>query len=292
MKKIWRLTTFLVTLTALTLMGQSTVQAEDLSYSDLVSRITALETELQKTSDIQLASCTSDASCGFSTCNQTSCSQGPAWYVGYELTVLRPIISEATFVPFDDEYGFGHRLVAGYDGGSGMGARIRYWFYNQDHDIIPAGSGSVGIDMDVLDLEFTLNEQLRNWDLMLTGGVRYGRVDITAPAPMNVNAYFEGIGPTASLEAVRHFGDRGLYLIGNGRTSLLFGDINDGGTVFEDDIVTVLESQLGVGYSRNLDRATLTLRTVWETQFWLNDSFFGGADLGFAGPTSSIELRF
>ncbi len=292
MKAIRRLTTSLAMLTAITLTNQATIQAEDLSYTDLVSRITALETELQNTTNVQLASCDGEASCGIANSCKSSCCPCPAWYVGYELTYLRPIISEFAFGPFDDEYGAGHRLVAGYDGGSGMGARVRYWFYNHGHDIIPAAAGSVGIDMDVLDLEFTLDEQLRNWDLMLSGGFRYGRVGITTPSFIGVSAYFEGVGPTASLEAVRHFGDRGLYLIGNGRTSLLFGDIDNGTTTYEDDIVTVLESQLGVGYSRELNGATLTLRTVWETQFWLNDSFFSSTDLGFAGPTSSIELRY
>ena len=51
MKTKRRMNTFLATVMALTLTGLTTVQAEDLSYSGLVSRITALETGLQSQQD-------------------------------------------------------------------------------------------------------------------------------------------------------------------------------------------------------------------------------------------------
>ncbi|GAG04457.1 unnamed protein product, partial [marine sediment metagenome] len=68
------------------------------------------------------------------------------------------------------------------------------------------------------------------------------------------------------------------------------------GTSVSDDIVTVFESQLGLGFSRDLGFATLNLRTVWETQIWMNDTLAdsanAGSNIGFGGPTSSVELRF
>ena len=306
MKITKRLAALCAALTAIAFTGQAKVQAEDLSYTDLLSRVSALETEIGS-QQVNLASCdsccTGEASCGCATCCKTSCCASPAWFVGYELTVLQAYVSEygaglAAGVPaFNNEYGFGHRLTAGYDGGSGMGARARYWFYNHGHDVVPAAVGSLGIDMDVFDVEVTLYEQLRNWNLMITGGARYGRAEFGgAPFfPTLQTAYFEGVGPTASLETTREFGDRGLYFIGNARASILFGDIHITGLPqFEDDTTTILESQLGVGMKRELGRATLNLRTVWETQVWLNNTFTTliGSDLGFGGPSSSIELRF
>ncbi len=244
-------------------------------------------------------------------------SQGLGFYVGYELTALRPYLSNAGStggfafpgpVGFDDDYGFGHRFVVGYDGGSGLGARFRYWFYNHGHDFVaspPAAAavaGSVGIDLDVLDLELTLDEQLRNWNLMLSGGFRYGRAGLSGLNPGGSELFFEGVGPTVAIEARRKFGDRGLHLIGNFRVALLYGDWNNylnGATPakVEDEITTVFENQLGVGFTRDLGFATVTLRTVWETQFWLNDTLADesngiGSNLTFAGPTSSVELRF
>jgi len=304
MKTIRRLTTFLATFTAITLTGQATVQAEDLSYSDLVTRITALETELQKTSDVQLASCDGEASCGFASSCRPSCCECSAWYFGYEMTTLQPYVSDATLAAgsYDNEFGFGHRLVLGYDGGSGMGARLRYWFYNHGHDTVPpAAPGSLGIDMDVIDLELNLTEQLRNYNLMISGGVRYARAELTGTLISTAfpRIVFEGGGPTAALESTREFGDRGLYLIGNIRGSLLFGDLTLQGDRHQDETTVVLENQLGVGMTRNLGRATLNLRTVWETQVWLNDTIAEsrldggfGSNLGFGGPSSSIELRY
>ncbi len=281
----------------------STPAKAETAYTDLAPRIQALENG-RGLQQVILTSCDSEGcdSAGCCSTGATSvCCTSSSWYVGYELTVLRPYISNSVLgVNFDDEYGFGHRLVAGYDGGSGMGARLRFWFYNHGHDILPAGS--VGIDMDVLDLEFTLDEQMCNWDIMVSGGARYGRVGL-ATGLFNGGGefFFEGVGPTVSLEATRAFGDRNLYFIGNARTSLLFGDWNDYPFAFalkiDDELTTVFESQLGVGYTCDLRCGTLTLRTVWETQFWMNDTindeFNGvGSNLGFAGPTSTLELKF
>ena len=301
---------FCAALTVFALTGQTTIQAEDLSYTDLLSRVSALEAELGS-QQVKLASCdsccddccTGEPSCGCATCCKTSCCACPAWFVGYELTVLQPRISElGAGAVFDDEFGFGHRLTVGYDGGSGMGARARYWFYNHGHDLVPPAAGAgVGIDMDVLDLEVMLYEQLRNWNLMITGGARYGRAEFNGFfVPTATRGYFEGVGPTASLESIREFGDRGMYLIGNIRGSLLFGDFHTPAMgKFEDDTTVVLENQLGMGMTRELGRATLNLRSVWETQVWTNHSFaglfpagLGVSDLGFSGPTSSLELRY
>ncbi|NOZ39281.1 MAG: hypothetical protein GXP24_03540 [Planctomycetes bacterium] len=301
MKVIRRVTAFLATLTAITLTGQATVQAEDLSYSDLVTRITALESDLQKTSAVQLASCTGDANCGFATSCRPSGCDSSAWYFGYELTALQPYVSDAALGAgsFDDDFGFGHRLTLGYDGGSGMGARLRYWFYNTGLATVPpAAQNSLGIDMDVIDLELNLTEQLRNFNFMISGGVRYARLGLNSTLISTAfpRLVFEGGGPTAALEATRAFGDRGLYLIGNVRGSLLFGDLVYEANKWAGETTVVFENQFGVGMTRNLGRATLNLRTVWETQVWLNDtlsdSHYLGSNLGFGGPTSSIELRF
>jgi hypothetical protein len=280
----------------------STSAKAETAYTDFAPPIQTLENGWGSQQVIPV-SCDSAGCC--STGATSGCCASPSWYVGYELTVLQPYVANtAAAINFDDEYGFGHRLVAGYDGGSGMGARLRFWFYNHGHDLVPP-VGSLGIDMDVLDLEFTLNEQLRNWDLMVSGGVRYGRLGLTLDTLGiglgNGELAFEGVGPTVSLEATRAFGDHNLYLIGNARTSLLIGDWRNsqvlGFANLDDDLTTVFESQLGVGYTCQLNRATLNIRTVWETQFWMNDTiaddlFGAGSNLAFAGPTSTLELKF
>ncbi|GAG18847.1 unnamed protein product, partial [marine sediment metagenome] len=168
----------------LTFLSLATTSAQgEMSYGDLTALTQPLENELGS-QQVNLASCDSAGCCSTGCTSTSACCASSAWYVGYELTVLRPYLSNGALPSsFDDEYGFGHRFVVGYDGGSGMGARVRYWFYNHNHDII-AGANvgeSVGFDMDVADAEITFDQQLQNWDLIVTGGGRWGRIGLTTP---------------------------------------------------------------------------------------------------------------
>lgn len=304
---------WLAGLASLLLAGPTVVQAQEMTYSELVSRLHALETELQSQrmqfASHSVATGAESFGCGSAPCGSgggccpTLCEPAcAAWYAGYEVTFLRPHISDNEFgAGWSDDYGTGHRFVLGYDGGQGLGARLRYWFYNHGHDTA-AGARGVGIDMDVLDAEFTLHEQLRNWDLTLSGGVRYGRMGFDFAGAAQ-EFYFEGVGPTVSLEAERGIGNRGLYLVGNFRTSLLYGELS-GPTInptlngTADDVTTlVLENQLGVGWSRQYDRGQLNLRAVWESQYWYNasmgDDIYGFASaVGYSGPSLSLEFRY
>ncbi|MBP85586.1 MAG: hypothetical protein CMJ64_02545 [Planctomycetaceae bacterium] len=94
---------------------------------------------------------------------------------------------------------------------------------------------------------------------------------------------FEGTGPTVSLEGSRDVGCRGLYFVGNFRASMLFGEVTFDGTLdADDDLATVLENQLGIGWRREMARADLNVRALWESQFWLNETIATdtGSNLG------------
>lgn len=315
MSKKGTVATWMASLAALFMVAPN-VSAEEISYSVLLDRIESLEAQLLQ-QDAQFAAYSmgggaqkSDQkgdACGSCQKGKSNCVCGtPAWYAAYEVTVLRPYISDANFGPgFSDKYGAGHRFIIGYDGGQGMGARLRYWTYNHGHDAIPpAGPGTIHLNMDAVDLEATLHSQMDCWDLTLAGGARYGRL---AFSPGGLSTYFEGAGPTVAIEAKRGFGVRNLHLIGNARSSMLIGRIADPGgnlifggpvaTPVDDEIMVVLESQLGVGWERELRRSDLSLRLLWETQFWMNDTFADdfngvGSNLAFMGVTASAELRF
>jgi len=291
----------LATVAAILLVGPGAIQAETLSYDELAARLTALESQVQSQST-DFASYNTGGGpeqFGCKDCSKTVCNCGcPAWYAGYEMTILRPYVGDANFGPgtFGDDYGVGHRFVLGYDNGSGLGARLRYWMYNHNHGTA-AGAPFIHIDMDVLDGEVTLQEQLHNWDLMASGGLRYARSSFNSPLFGPSDIHFEGIGPTVSLEATRCVGSRGVYLVGNFRGSMLFGQINGlFPAAIEDEVTVVLENQLGLGWTREFGRGIVNLRAVWESQFWLNDTladdFNGfGTNLGFSGPTASVEIR-
>lgn len=266
------------------------------SVGELASRVASLEAELaaQEAEFASLKQAVSHGSVG----RPQDCG---AWslYGGYELTILEAYFSDVASGPgFDESFGVGHRFTLGMENHRGYGVRTRYWTYEHSLDGYDLYAGEqLHIDMDSLDVDLTLRERFRRWDLLISGGVRYGRNSYGSDTIFGPGeARFEGVGPTFSIEADRRVGCRGLHLIGNFRGSMLFGDVDFFEAPMEDELMTVLDNQLGIGWERSMGRATLDIRAVWESQFWLNnafaDTFFGlGSNVGFTGPTVAIELR-
>jgi hypothetical protein len=295
----------LASFAAMLFMGSVTVNAEELSYSELVSRLTALEAEMHSQRN-NMGSYYGDA------CDQGGClgecptihgCNHPTWYAGYEVTFLRPYLSEFAGPGggWGEGYGAGHRFSIGYEGANGLGGRVRHWMYNHNHGGA-GGNPLVDIDMDAFDAEVTLRERMRNWDLLVSGGLRYGRAAFDFGGG---DAYFEGTGPTFALEAIRNVGSRGFYLIGNARASMLFGRIGGPGAgaaplfgiAADDETGVVLENQLGIGWSRDTSYGLWNVRGVWESQYWYNSTLaddFNGLEsaLGLAGPSFMVELQF
>lgn len=298
---------WLASLAMAILLAPSIAGAEEMSYSALMSRIDALEQQLQQ----QHADFVSYEMGGAQKDNGDGKGNGKgkgggerSLYAGYEATVLRPYLS-SNYTPngYDDEYGVGHRFIIGGENANGVGVRMRYWMYNHGHNFEPPVPGTANIDMDVFDLEATLSETLCNTDLLLSGGIRYGRAGLSYGIP---EIYFEGTGPTVSLQASRDVGSRGVYLIGNLRASLLIGEIHQpnglvvpGRDLADDEIMTVLESQLGAGWSREAMCGEFHVRALWETQFWMNDTWANppgapdgiGTNLALSGATFAVEYR-
>ncbi len=165
-----------------------------------------------------------------------------------------------------------------------------------------------GIHVQAADAEVTMTQRMRHWNLDVSGGMRYGKLEYTN-APLTLygpgTVTFEGVGPTASLQGRRCLGNSGFSLFGNVRGSLMIGDIQTGSLLLnipagsiEDEVMTVFENQLGVAWNYHMPyHMLLEVRTAWETQFWRNnpleDDFYGiGSNLAFMGPTLGIELRY
>lgn len=284
--------------------------AQEPAPSDLEVRISALESKMAQTDTSAAPFCSSQPSLAQSE-NWGSKDGCPSIYANYEMTILRPYLSTAQRQQeWDNSYGVGHRFAIGYDGGEGLGIRVKDWFYNHgltNTNTVNFHSANTHVDMDSVDLEATLSERLRNWDLLLSGGVRYGRASIvqTILPPFNqftpeLRTLFEGVGPTVSLAANRGCGCRGLYLFGNLQTSILFGSFDDSlgnPARSQSETALVLENQLGLGWTRNLGKTQLDLRSSWESQMWSNaalgDDVYGlVSDLGFGGPSVGMELRY
>ncbi|MFZ9092898.1 MAG: hypothetical protein ACO3FE_22700 [Planctomycetaceae bacterium] len=62
--------------------------------------------------------------------------------------------------------------------------------------------------------------------------------------------------------------------------------------------MTILENQLGVAWTRQLNSSfLLEIRGAWETQYWMSntisDDVYGlGSNLALTGPTVAVELRY
>ena len=156
-----------------------------------------------------------------------------------------------------------------------MGIRARYWFMNMGHEFSPPAPETLNIQMDAVDLEFTLDEHMGEWDFLVAGGLRYARQQYRLGPSLLA---FEGSGITVAAEATRSVGCRGFYLVGNTRGSLLIGEIRNpagiigGPRVLNDELATVLEAQLGLGWIRETGWGELNLRAVAEAQGWFNDN--------------------
>jgi hypothetical protein len=232
-----------------------------------------------------------------------------------EVTFLQPRISGAV-TPLiggqgqllNSEFDSGLRYIPGYRGKNGIGLRAQYWSYDHNSTFTATAPNQLGIQMDVVDTEVTFLQRLRRWNLGVSGGIRYARLDYetTAAGPLNIgNAVFEGAGPTVSAEARRDLGFAGLSVFGNARGAILLGDLNNTGLLrnlpvvkIKDETMQVFENQLGMAWTYDVTQTTqFELSSAWETQFWMNDTFADdtlgiGSNLSFFGPTIRCEFRF
>lgn len=245
------------------------------------------------------------------------------WNAGVEYLLLAPKVNSTGFemlfyegVDFDtvetegdynNKLEGGVRLTGGYETCCGFGAQVRYFSYDNDigyQGLWNAGTtipvfGQNTIDVDALDIEVTQRGEFKSWDVVATGGLRYGSVDITQPTnffsgipavifggPTGVD--FTGVGPVVSLSAQRPLG-YGLSIFGRARMAMLFGDVEvtpafqSGGTfTVQDEFAQVWEMQFGLQMNHDFNGHNVFGGVFWEAQRWDSDSNFIG-DLGLHG---------
>jgi len=230
------------------------------------------------------------------------------------------------------------RIYVGHRDCTGFGGRVRYWYYDESAKTLTVEDPQLerttilnaSLNVQALDMEATklLSDGL--FSLEFGGGVRYGRTQVEASLEFDEDppfgnlgvATFEGVGPTVFAEArhqLRHF--KHLAVVGNLRGSVLFGKSNFSSidTLFEeelmnagkDDLVPILESQIGIEYARNVGHGRLAMRALMEGQWWgiatpgasfsrdlsgggdiRFDRFNTGRDIGFFGVTAAVIYDF
>lgn len=233
------------------------------------------------------------------------------------------------------------RAWAGYQGPGGLGVRARGMYFrttgnsaNVPPATIPTGllflasteaNVATEFKMNVYDLEVTQEGRFSNWELQLSGGARYARLDFdrninaTVSNAMFVNpptlllgisgtrsSDFWGIGPTIAFSGRRPlFPWDGLAVVSNARFSMLFGDTDrtaSGDNVFnllflntsDNDPVTVLELKLGLEYSYMFSTGARAFAAgYFEGQVWDWAAAPGtyGDQFGLWGPSLSLGLE-
>jgi hypothetical protein len=117
-------------------------------------------------------------------------------------------------------------------------------------------------------------------------GVEVPLFDIPA-ATLNSSHEFEGFGPTVAVEVRHAIGDSGLSLFTSGRGSLLYGErehnvrlysldeVNDvlitadGASDSDNDLITVLELELGAEYGLDMGGSRVVLQAALVGQTWI-----------------------
>lgn len=224
----------------------------------------------------QLASCDAQIESkanGCDDCLDHSCCY-TGLYGGVELLWIKPHFEDESafvidgslldqIVSFNYDHEVSPRFWLGYIGCGGLGARLRYWDYDNvfttsalatlDVEAFAFSDGGVlqrrldgdpgdtifarhDLELQTLDAEATQYFELWNMLFMGSLGLRYTRVEqqyqVLFTSPLGVQEEllhdhnFEGIGPTTGIEVWRPFGGAGLSLYGSLRGSILFGEVD------------------------------------------------------------------
>lgn len=278
---------------------------------ELEQRIQRLEAELNRPTYLPQDPC-----CAIEQqLRRQECGSG-GLFGAVEVTFLKPAVSGAPSAfagtpgrMLHSSYQTGVRYLLGYTNDTGFGVRGSFWSFNQNSPYVPPyAPAEFGISVQAADAELTLAQPLRYWNLGITGGVRYGKLQYSDPGLAVYNpgmVAFEGIGPTASFSGRRNLGNSGFSLFGKVRGSMLVGDIrthallvNTAAGTIEDEVMTILENQLGLAWNYNLtSQMQLEVRTAWESQYWMNSTlasdYYGvGSNLALMGPTLAVELKY
>jgi hypothetical protein len=190
------------------------------------------------------------------------------------------------------------RLTAGYVGCDGLGARVRYWEY--DESALSVANNPIFVDTYTLDFEVFQQIELGSCTCVeVFGGLRYNEFDFFRDdgAIADDQHAFDGLGGIIGLEVHRDLCN-GLGLYARLREVIMADDANFFGAGGEenDTIRPVTEIALGVSYTS----CNWSLRAGYEWQVWGNYVESAGAtnldfeatDIGFAGFVVGAQYAY
>jgi len=267
------------------------------------------------------------------------------WFAGAELAILKPHFGNGVYNmpglrPWTDfNYNGTPRIHVGLRSADGLGLQASYWSFDQWSEPTVSRDDTVsqyrilGLNVQALDTEVTKAFFLCGIHGSLGAGLRYGKVEAASVYKVRYagqdpyafsdvfNRDIEAMGPTIVLDVRHRIGDTRLAIIGNVRSSVLFGgqkwqvtqttDLPGEGQANrrverlpgsnEDRLLPVLESQIGLEWRIPVGSDYAYLRCTIEGQWWGNgllgrpeSLFVSGVpeDLGFVGGTVAVGYRW
>jgi hypothetical protein len=239
---------------ALTFTSRAQAQTNDVQYASTTN--SELSDLYARLANLEARAATNNGGGGGCGCNDCCCGRSGFVAAG-EIMWLKAYNSDNDFGEFN--FREGYRVWFGWQGDSGLGARLRYFDYFQR-----ANNGDF-INIYALDAEIYDNVELGcYWDLLVGAGFRvFGYEDDDIGLGVADTALW-GVGPVITAELYRHLGDRAaLYAIG--RQSIIVGSGDDEGRQ-QDDTGSVTELQLGLQLHTYWGDSLVFGRVGWETQ--------------------------
>jgi Legionella pneumophila major outer membrane protein precursor len=243
------------------------------------------------------------------------------FHESFRAIITEPGADRLDLVPYSQRYEVTPRIWIGFQGANGLGVRATYWNYDYADQglrlvndgvrfpgatvtsvIFPAliSTAFPGDALNVntqlsattLDLEGTYELRIRQAELLLSGGLRYGNFDqrynaaVTglAPASLRWSREFEGLGPTVGADMNLPLFGTSFYATGGARLSFLFGEKDLNRTVVNDlspipapatvqlrsadEVSGAYATRLGLGRKRQTDFGDFFLEGAYEAQLW------------------------
>jgi len=230
----------------------------------------------------------------FWVCKDRSCG----WVGGVDFLMLKPFASENSMANGGNaqlNYNPAFRIYFGRQNADGLGWRMRLFDFERSASAI---NGVLGVKARYYDAELTQAVDFRRWNLLFSGGLRYAQTNFEngTGGPVTI-ASFNGVGLTFAAQAARDLNQSGsLRMLSSARWSAVYGNtsFNGGTTTDRDDLINIMELQLGPQYRRQLrNGGYLTLGGGLEAQYWNGAngaSFTDTQNFGFAGFFTSVGI--
>ena len=213
---------------------------------------------------------------------------------------MRPQIAESAAGHFSEANHLSPRVVLGLRGVGNLEARVRYWQYDHNVDLL-GSDDNIGLKFNVLDLEALHRFEGRRSEFALAAGVRFAGIKLHDTDEAHVGSDLFGL--TLAGDGLSRLGmlpDGYFGLVYGGRISILGGDWHGDTNEFmntptRSDNVLVHELYGGVELGRCCRGVNCHARLVYEMQNWQSDAL--GRDsvlgsIGFFGPALQLGADF